>query len=85
MSLFCKSFASVLCVCMELMHDFVKGCVYCISGKYTYLEASAYLICDARTKGWLSITSLINRGSHKVGIRAILTVETLSLVVFRMF
>ena len=45
------SFASVLCVCMVLMHDFVKRRVYCISGKYTYLEASAYLICDARTKG----------------------------------
>ena len=24
---------------MELMHDFVTGCVYCNSGKYTYLEA----------------------------------------------
>ena len=36
---------------MELMHDFVTGCVYCISGKYTYLEALGYLICDARTDG----------------------------------
>ena len=39
-------------VCMELMHDFVKGYVYCILGKYMYLEAPGYLICDARTK-WM--------------------------------
>ena len=35
--------------CVELMHDFVKGYVYCILGKYMYLEALGYLICDART------------------------------------
>ena len=61
---------------MELMRNFVKGYVYCILGKYIYLEASDYLICDARTNGWLSITSYINRGPHKVGIRAIPTVVT---------
>ena len=56
--------------------NFVRGVYTAYSGKYTFLEASAYLICDARTKGWLSITSRINRGSHKVCIRAILTVVT---------
>ena len=61
---------------MELMHDFVKRCVYCISGKYTYLVDTGYFVCDARVNGRLSITSRINRGPHKVGIRAILTVVT---------
>ena len=63
---------------MEMMHDFVLMYVYCNSGKYMSIEISDYLICDARTKGWLSITSRINRGPHKVGIRAILTVATLA-------
>ena len=49
---------------MELMHDFVKGCVYCISGKYTYLEDTDYFVCDARVNGRLSITSRISRGPH---------------------
>ena len=34
--LYSSCFSSVSC--MELMHDFVKGYVYCNSGKYMYLE-----------------------------------------------
>ena len=50
--------------CMELMHDFVKGCVYCISGKYTYLEDTGYFVCDARVKWKTKHYKLNTTGSH---------------------
>ena len=58
---------------MELMYDFVKRCVYCISGKYTYLEASAYLICDAITKerpfGQTAITNYKEKSGSKRALK----------------
>ena len=51
--------------CMELMHDFVKGCVYCISGKYTYLEDTGYFVCDARVKWKTKHYKLNTPGSHR--------------------
>ena len=70
---------------MELMLDFVKGCVYRSSGRYILSRGSGYLICNARTNWMVKYYKLNDPGPHKVGIRAILTVETPSLVVFRMF
>ena len=49
---------------MELMHDFVKGYVYCILGKYMYLEALGYLICDARTNWMIKHYKPNKPGSH---------------------
>ena len=33
---------------MELMHDFVKGCMYNTSGMYIFSRGTGYLVCDAR-------------------------------------
>lgn len=35
-------------VCMELMHDFVKGCMYSTSGMYIFSRGTGYFVCDAR-------------------------------------
>ena len=51
---------------MELMHDFVKGCVYCNSGKYTYLEDPGYFVCDARVGGSTKHLELNTPGSLTV-------------------
>ena len=46
------------------------------SGKYTSLESGFISFVMLGPSGWLSITSLINPGLTKVGIRAVLTVVT---------
>ena len=63
---------------MELMHDFVRGCVYRTSGRYTFSRGAGYFVCDARVKWMTKHYKLNTLGSHKASIRAVLTIETLA-------
>lgn len=38
-------------VCMELMHDFVRGCMYSTSAMYIFSRGTGYFVGDARVGG----------------------------------
>ena len=50
---------------MELMHNFVKGCMYSTSGMYIFSRGTGYLVYDARVEWMTKHYNLNTPGSHK--------------------
>ena len=51
---------------MELMHAFVKGCMYSTSGMYIFSRGAGYLVCDARVEWMTKHYNLNTPGSYMI-------------------
>ena len=62
---------------MELMHDFVKECMYITSGMYIFSRGTGYLVCDARVEWMTKHYNLNTPGSHinQARVTKIMTIQ----------